>query len=96
MIGSFDVENPFMGSFGSNFDENPLDGIICRNRPKVPGDLLQNSSEHEEMKRACFNYQPKDTRQGSNRRSPPGSQLIRMTIDTHVWHALTLKNPMHL
>ena len=48
LIGSFDVENPFMGSFGSNFDENPLHGIICRNRPKVPGDLLQNSSQNEE------------------------------------------------
>ena len=30
-IGSFEVENPFMGSFGSNFDQNPLNGIICRN-----------------------------------------------------------------
>ena len=47
LIGSFEVENPFMDSFGSNFDQNPLGGIICRNRPEVPGDLLQNSSRYE-------------------------------------------------
>ena len=33
LIGCFEVESPVMGSFGSNFDQNPLRGIICRNRP---------------------------------------------------------------
>ena len=47
LIRSLDVENPFMGSFGSNFDQNPLGGIICRNRPEAPSDLLQNSSHYE-------------------------------------------------
>ena len=97
MIGSFDVENPFMGSFGSNFDQNPLGGIIRRNCPEVPSDLLRKVHiMRRKMERAYFNHQARDTRQDSNLRSPPGSQLMRMRIDMHVWHALTLKNRMHL
>ena len=34
-----------MGSFGSNFVQNQHGSIICRNRPDVPSDLLQNSSQ---------------------------------------------------
>ena len=36
-----------MGSFGSNVDQNPLGGIMCRNRPEVPSNLLPNSSHYE-------------------------------------------------
>ena len=97
LIGSSDVENPFMGSFGSNFDQNPVDGIICRNCPEVPGDLLQNSSQYEKKdEKSSFQLPTKRHLTRSNRRSPPGSPLIRMRIDTHVWHALTLKNSMYL
>ena len=72
LIGSFDVDDPHMGGFGSNFDQGLLGGNTCSNRLEVPGNLLQNSSHYkkkdERSKRHSTRFQlPKLSRENGNR-----------------------------